>query len=156
MFHPLNHTGDFLRADDSILLQLESSNFTIEAWIYPMASGVTSICSKGTGGFNGFTFYKSSTEKLAFTYGASTLVASSSSLELNNWSHVAAVREGTGTNQFKLYINGQLEATSTVTYNFNQTNQVLIGSGRNGSPGVEFNGYISIKSCIRWTLVNLI
>jgi len=146
-------TGDFLRADDSILLQLESSNFTIEAWIYPMASGVTSICSKGTGGFNGFTFYKSSTEKLAFTYGASTLVASSSSLELNNWSHVAAVREGTGTNQFKLYINGQLEATSTVTYNFNQTNQVLIGSGRNGSPGVEFNGYISNLRIVKGTAV---
>lgn len=146
-------TGDFLRAEDNILLQLESSNFTIEAWIYPMASGHTSICSKGSGGFNGFTFYKSSTEKLAFTYSASTLVASSSSLALNTWSHVAAVREGTGTNQFKLYINGQLEATSTVTYNFNQTNQVLIGYGRNGSPGVEFNGYISNLRIVKGTAV---
>ncbi len=46
-----------------------------------------------------------------------------------------------------------LVTTSTVTYDFNQTNQVLIGYGRTGSPGVEFNGYISNLRIVKGTAV---
>ncbi len=144
-------TGDYLSIADNAALQMGTSNFTMEAWVYPVSASQLSIFSKGTGGSSGFTFFVFSDQSLRFTHGASTTVTSSINLSLNTWSHVAAVREGTGANQFKLYINGVSVATSTVATNLNQTNIFYISLGRDGAGGLSFNGYISNARILKGT-----
>ena len=56
-----------------------------------------------------------------------------SSTTLNVWEHLIFVREGTGTNQFKIYKDGSLDTTGTVDTNFNSTAQLRIARSRNGS-----------------------
>ena len=74
-----------------------------------------------------------------FTYGSST-ITSTGTLSGSTWYHIAVCREGTGTNQTKIYINGSNDGTGTVSTNFNQTNVMYVGANRTG--GDAMNGYI--------------
>jgi len=61
------------------------------------------------------------------------------------------VREGTGTNETKLYINGTQDGTGTVSTDFTQTEEVRIGTDR--SAAADFNGYISNLRFVKGTAV---
>jgi hypothetical protein len=75
---------------------------------------------------------------------AGSVLAGSTSIPLNNWSHIAVSRSGTGSNNLKMFINGVLVASST-------TNTTLVGNGGNnlciGADSVNdearFTGYIT-------------
>ena len=60
----------------------------------------------------------------------------STALPTNAWTHVAYVREGTGTNQAKMYFNGSLVGTGTdpQDYAVNQLNRI---GGQPWSPGIS-------------------
>ncbi len=152
-------TGDYLTVPDNTSLnttevRMGTENFTMEAWIYPMSASQLSIFSKGLGGSTGHAFYMNANQALAYTRDLSSTTTSSNNLiPLNTWSHVAVVREGTGTNQSKLYFNGVSVATFTNPTDFNQTNNFYIGRGRDNSNGVEFNGYISNARIVKGTAV---
>jgi hypothetical protein len=152
-------TGDYLTVPDNASLnttevRMGTENFTMEAWIYPMSASQLSIFSKGLGGSTGHAFYMNANQALAYTRDLSSTTTSSNNLiPLNTWSHVAVVREGTGTNQSKLYFNGVSVATFTNPTDFNQTNNFYIGRGRDNSNGVEFNGYISNARIVKGTAV---
>ena len=62
--------------------------------------------------------------------------AGATQLNVNQWTHVAYVREGTGTNQAKMYFNGSLVGTGTdpQDYAVNQLNRI---GGQPWSPGVS-------------------
>lgn len=133
-------TDDYLSIADNTALQPGTSTFTLEAWIYRGASGAAhTIYAKG-GASTGFVFQVTSTNVLRFT-DTTTNIDSTGTISANQWVHVAAVREGTGTNQLKLYINGVSDGTGTSSTNFNQTEQARIGTDR--SEANDFNGYIS-------------
>lgn len=133
-------TDDYLSIADNTALQPGTSTFTLEAWIYRGASGAAhTIYAKG-GASTGFVFQVTSTNVLRFT-DTTTNIDSTGTISANQWVHVAAVREGTGTNQLKLYINGVSDGTGTSATNFNQTEQARIGTDR--SAAADFNGYIS-------------
>jgi hypothetical protein len=133
-------TDDYLSIADNTALQPGTSTFTLEAWIYRGASGAAhTIYAKG-GASTGFVFQVTSTNVLRFT-DTTTNIDSTGTISANQWVHVAAVREGTGTNQLKLYINGVSDGTGTSSTNFNQTEQARIGTDR--SAANDFNGYIS-------------
>ena len=51
-------------------------------------------------------------------------------------------REGTGSNQFKIYLDSVLDATGTVSTNFNSNNQLRIGANRGDN--LFFDGDIGI------------
>lgn len=143
-------TGDFLSVADNVALRPESSNFTIEAWVYRNSSGAAhTIYAKG-GTSTGFVFQIASTNVLRFT-DTTTNIDSTGTIPANAWTHVAVAREGTGTNQLKLYINGVQDGQGTVSTNFNQTEQVRIGRDR-GTTG-EFAGYISNVRFVKGTAV---
>lgn len=132
-------TGDWLLVPDGINLRLGTGNFTVEAWVYLSATGsARGLMGKGTS-TTGWLLSTNSSDQVVFTYGSTTLT-SSSALSANTWTHVAVVREGTGTNQTKIYIGGSLVATGTVATDFNQTNPMYIGADRTG--GSALNGYI--------------
>lgn len=133
-------TGDYLSVADNANLRLGTSAFTIQAWIYRNAAGAThSIVAKG-GASTGFVFQVTSTNVLRFTHG-STNVDTTTTIPASSWTHVAAVRTGTGTNGFQLYINGVSAATATVSTDFNQTETLYVGADR--SAANVMNGYIS-------------
>jgi hypothetical protein len=137
-------TGDSLTIPDNSELKMGTGNFTIEAWVYLSSTTRDQyIISRGTSGTNGYVLWSPSGGTLRFTYGASTSITTTTTISSNVWTHVAVVREGTGTNQFKLYINGVASATSTVTTNFNDTNTQRIGESRTGAGVSPFLGFIS-------------
>lgn len=134
-------TNDRLTIADNANLRAGTSNFTIEAWIYRAASGAAhTIFAKGASTPTGFAFLVTSTNVLRFT-DTSSNIDSTGTIPANTWTHVAAVREGTGSNQFKLYINGVNDGTGTVSTNYNQTDEARIGENRGATD--DFNGYIS-------------
>lgn len=134
-------TNDRLTIADNANLRAGTSNFTIEAWIYRAASGAAhTIFAKGASTPTGFAFLVTSTNVLRFT-NTSSNIDSTGTIPANTWTHVAAVREGTGSNQFKLYINGVNDGTGTVSTNYNQTDEARIGENRGATD--DFNGYIS-------------
>jgi hypothetical protein len=134
-------TNDRLTIADNANLRTGTSNFTIEAWIYRAASGAAhTIFAKGASTPTGFSFGITSSNTLRFT-DTSSNIDSTGTISDNTWTHVAAVREGTGSNQFKLYINGVNDGTGTVSTDYNQTTEARIGENRGATD--DFNGYIS-------------
>jgi hypothetical protein len=133
-------SGDYLSIADAAGLRFGTGNFTIQTWIYRSAAGaVHSIAAKG-GASTGWVFQVHSDNKLRFTQ-TTTNIDSTGTIPAATWTHVAVVREGTGTNQTKLYINGVNDGQATVTTNFNQTEQLNIGADRGN--GNVMNGYIA-------------
>ena len=135
-------TGDWLIAPDRPPLRFGTGAFTVEGWIYFDGTGSRGIVSKG-GTLTGWVLRLTNNPFIAFTFGdgsVDTSISSSVSLTANTWYHVAVVREGTGTNQTKLYVNGVNDGTGTCSINFNQTNSLYIGSNRGTSN--PYTGYI--------------
>jgi hypothetical protein len=70
------------------------------------------------------------------------LSGSSATSSLNTWKQIVFVREGTGTNQSKVYLNGALDATGTVDTDLNVNDNLQLG--RNRGEDLYFDGDISI------------
>jgi hypothetical protein len=132
-------TGDWLTTIDNPNLQLGTGNFTIEGWVYLNAIGsARGFVSKGTS-TTGWSLGTNSLNQVVFSNTA-TSFASTGVLLISTWYFVTVVREGTGSNQTKIYINGTNDGTGTVAGNFNQTNILYVGANRVG--GEALNGYI--------------
>jgi hypothetical protein len=132
-------TGDWLLIPDNRNLQLRVSAFTIEFWVYLNTVGAAvGLVGKG-GASTGWLVSLTSTNNVRFTYTAST-ITSTSTLAASTWYHIAVVREGTGTNQTRIYINGVQDGNGTVNVDFNQTEPMYVGANR--TAGEPLNGYI--------------
>jgi hypothetical protein len=133
--------GDWLLIPDSPDLKLGTGNFTIEFWVY-LASGDTGsargLVAKG-GASTGWLVSLDSSQKVVFTYTTST-ITSSGAITTNAWNHIAVVREGTGSNQTKIYIGGTNDGTGTVSTDFTQTEVMYIGANR--TAGNPMKGFI--------------
>ena len=133
-------TEDHLSIADNIDLRLGTAPFTIQAWIYRRVEGTAhSIIAKG-GASTGFVLQVTATNVLRFTH-VTTNIDTTTTIPAGTWTHVAVVREGTGTNQTKIYINGVTSATATVATNFTQIETMYIGADRSFS--TVMNGFIS-------------
>ena len=134
-------TGDWLVIANTQDTQLRTGIFTIEFWVY-LASGDTGsnrgLVAKGAAS-TGWLVSLNTTEKVVFTFTTST-ITSTGSINLNSWNHIAVVREGTGSNQTKIYINGANDGTGTVSTDFNQTSVMYVGANRTG--GDPMKGFI--------------
>lgn len=132
-------TGDWLLVPDSPDQRLGTGNFTIECWLYLSATGTArGIVGKGTS-TTGWLLSTNTSNAVVFTYGTST-ITSTGTLSGTTWYHIAVVREGTGSNQTKIYIDGTNDGTGTVSTDFTQTNAAYVGANRTG--GDPMNGYI--------------
>jgi hypothetical protein len=136
----LDGTDDYLSVADNAVLRPGAGAFTLEAWIYRNASGAAhTVYAKG-GASTGIVLQVTSGNVLRFTH-TTTNIDSTGTVAANAWVHVAVVREGTGTNQTKLYINGVQDGQGTVSTDFTQTEEVRIGTNRGATD--DFAGYIS-------------
>ena len=134
-------SGDWLLMPNTPDQQLGTGNFTVEFWVY-LATGDTGsargLVAKGTS-TTGWLVSLDSSEKVVFTYSSST-ITSSGAINLDAWNHIAVVREGTGSNQTKIYINGTNDGTDTVSTDFNQTSVMYVGCNR--TAGDPMKGFI--------------
>jgi hypothetical protein len=131
-------TGDWLLIPDQPPQRIGTGNFTVEMWVYRNSSGTYGLAGKGTG-TTGWLVSLNSSNQVVFTYGSST-ITSSGTVSATTWTHIAVVREGTSTNQTKIYIGGSNDGTGTVSTDFNQTNSMYIGADRTG--GSAANAYV--------------
>lgn len=140
---------------DATPLSPEGSDFTIEAWVYTKGSAFSDyqgIWIKWTAGNQEIFFSLSPTLNVyaALYIGGNINLTSSNTIEPYTWNHVALTRSGTTAT---LWINGNSEATTTVSGTIiNDTDAVYIGGyALNGY--YEFNGYISDVRWVKGTAV---
>ena len=135
----------------STALQIGTSNFTVEFWIYPTTdqsslatvAGVGSIGTAAAGNMS-FGVRNASTGQIKLWFGTwTTDNYSTTTFAPNAWYHVAFVRSGTSTNQFKMYVNGINTDSFTVADNFSNYSTLVIGATINSISTSGFIGYIS-------------
>ena len=131
-------------ADSNSALDLPG-DFTIEFWVFEptIATGaVTTNMYFSNQTLNQFQLQNTGSAVNLYINGSSILNGTTTSL--TQWKHIALVREGSGTNNISIYINGSREAQGTSTYSIATTSLMLGGQDRGGTTGhVGFIGYIS-------------
>ena len=124
--------------------------FTVEVWVYPTAltSGAIVFASTATGefslGYNGTTRFGVSARAVSWLIDSTTLPT------LNQWNHIAVCRDGLSTNQTRLYMNGTLAATATVSNAFTVSSTWQVGYDGGGG-GAYWPGYISNLRVVKGT-----
>jgi hypothetical protein len=140
-------TGDEARLSNSNEFTL-AGNFTIECWIYfniltnsPSVFCLGSIISPN----NGLLLYwsNSTTSLRVYSNGAS-LITSVGTAAATTWQHMAVVRNGSGTNNLSLYVDGVLrgQATNSTVFSGVSANGFVLGSEYANSFFPSLNGYI--------------
>jgi hypothetical protein len=156
--YDFNGTSDYILVGDEP--DLGTNDFSIEVWFYPRnipPSPGARLVSKGASIFGtpsnaGFTIKVRNiggSNELRFSVGGSsgTLVtATYTSIPLNQWVHVVAIREGT---EIRLFVNGQPESTLSSGNTFNLDTNLPFTLGRldrgGFGPNVEyFDGIIDL------------
>jgi len=136
-------------------LRFGTNPFTVEAWVYGAwdASGTnTQLLGKGVNASSGWAA-TAQPNNMRWEDGGSYVQTPYSSNDIRGvWNHYAWVREGTGTNQFYMYLNGIRVYVGTISTNYTQTEDLYVGKGRNNAYG--YYGYISgirISNTARYT-----
>jgi hypothetical protein len=129
--------------------------YTVEAWVYATSYAATqgTIFDAGTstGSFD-LTLRSSGAVSLGeYGGGGSTVATSSSAVGLNQWIHIAAVRDSTSSNATRIYVNGVLSTTGTDSNNYTVTTVPAVGGINLG--GYTFIGYISNLRVVKGTAV---
>ena len=137
------HDYGSIQAPTSADFKFGTGAFTVEYFIYFIsATDYISMFDGRPAGVNGnqttmnmmtggqLSWYDLTNSTYVIPTGAST------TLPTNVWTHVAYVREGTGTNQAKMYFNGSLVGTGTDPQNYavDQLNRI---GGHPWAPGVS-------------------
>lgn len=114
-------------------LNVGSGDFTIEWWMKPMSINAGAPCSSGPdvftngaliidrdvfgpGDYGDYGLSLMSDGEIAFSIhnGSTGITACSRALPLNQWSYIAAVRQG---NEIRIYVNGELNDRKTLSGN---------------------------------------
>ena len=164
-----NGSSDYLNVANNTALMLGAGNFTIECWFYITGNSASNPSSERSGQLitkfqntsNYYTLYvlgNSSTTGNALRLeivvgGSATTVQYTGTIAQNQWQHFAAVRNGSGSNNITLYLNGTSVATGTNTATDSNTGPVYIGYYGYPSYPNYFNGYISNARIVKGTAV---
>ena len=148
-------TGDALRVADHEDLRFGTGAFTIECyvWFNSFDDNYPSVISKYTGNTASWILRVRNTGKAVFytaVGGGTNNESSRSVISLNKWHHIAMVREGTGSNQSKMYVDGKLVVTCTDGTDYTDTQEVTLGA-QNASDSNVLNGYLSNVRIIKGT-----
>ena len=141
--------GDYLQIQDDGDFTFGTEDFTIDFW-FNIAAGSRYHVLYDTGNLasDGIGMYLSSdANPIMYIYGKN--LSSTTTFIINNWYHVALVKEA---NIFYLFINGILEDSTSNTTNFGSYTVEL---GVRGSGTTPFLGYLDeiriSKGIARWT-----
>ncbi|MBF0451183.1 MAG: hypothetical protein HQK75_10805, partial [Candidatus Magnetomorum sp.] len=154
--------ADYLSIPTSEDWNLGTGDFTIDFWA-KVNSGqtyYTYFANGGTGEFNKFMYFRKNTlnGNVAFQVGNGTeyvdlVITEGTDIDSYVWNHFAIVRHGS---TYKLYLNGEEKASTSVdiTINISNGNDILIGYNREWT-NESFAGYMDeirvSKGIARWT-----
>ncbi len=169
-----NGEDDLLEFPDDIDWSFGTGLFTVDFWVYRTSYNGGGGGKMLIGAFErGYSMFMVSADwyvsvsgdnnKITFAvgdfYSGNASMTSTTATIANRWYHIAVVREGTGTNQTKLYIDGVKEVEGTFTYNIGQRYPLYVNSGIGSGLGYparkNINGYFDelriSKGVARWT-----
>jgi hypothetical protein len=136
-------TGDYALPAAGAGFTFGLDAFTIETWIYLDGSQASYAGALGGGPTSAGSFALFSAfgnAKLTLNIYSGPQIIAPTTL-LNQWVHVAVVREGTGTDQTKMYINGT--SAGSMTYSTNITfNSFVVGRSYVNENQEYMNGFI--------------
>ena len=144
-------SGQYLNTPSNAAFAVGTGNFTLEAWVYLTGTNFCEVFTTAFGSVPTTATYRlliTTTQKLFYSDGTNS-ATSTASIALNTWTHVCVVREGTGTNQTKLYINGLQDGATTSSNNLTNSTGYI---GRTWD-GFIFTGYISNLRLVKGTAV---
>jgi len=131
----LNGGSDRISAASGNVHNFGTGPFTVEAWFY-ITSSNNQMWLEGPSN-DGFQFLlQGGIIAYGISGSASDVQYTAPVSFFNNWVHLAAVREGTGTNQAHLYYNGSKVASGTNSRNYTTT-----GFQISRTSGYLFYGY---------------
>ena len=148
-------SGDYLTVADNSAFDLSNGAFTLEAFVYLTANQSFGLIIGQWGASKGFVLRQANTTFYpSFSYStdgsAESTIDGTSAIPLNQWNHIAVVRNSSST--LSIFLNGSRVATNasfTATI-FNSTANLLVGS----EPGsVPTTGYISNARLVKGTAV---
>jgi len=124
-------------------LLFRAGNFTVEFWLYLNSTGATKgLIGHGANNNTGWAININASNAIVFQNQATVLITSSTTLSASTWYHIAAVREGTGTNQLKIYIDGVNSGTGTLNANLISFFDLQIGTLKSFTLTGFLNGYM--------------
>jgi hypothetical protein len=141
--------GSYIAApSNTSAFALGTEDFTVDAWIYPLSYGTdefgTFFDTRTGGGASGIVLWTNTSDGKFVCYakgGASLAVTASSAVPLNQWTHVAAVRDN---DTLKIFVNGvqQSDTADLTGYDISGPN-CLMGTASDSVGGVrKFDGYV--------------
>lgn len=137
-------TGDYLNAGSNAAFAFGTGAYTIECWVYPTALNIAVFVGiRATGGLQ---LFYDTTSGVGLSNVGSPGFLFAGTLSLNQWYHLAAVRNSTASNDTRIYINGTLRAIGTDSTNWTVNGPFIIAANQNGTE--TFTGYMTD---VRWT-----
>ena len=134
-------SGAYCYASTNALYAFGTGDFTIEAWIYRLDTGVQRaiVDTRGAAAV-GVLFYITTNNVLNAFDSTSVYISSTGTVPANQWVHVAMTRNGTNT---KLFINGTVDGSITNdTRNYTNGAGGLLVGRQFGSTSNDWNGYL--------------
>lgn len=148
-------TNQYLTVPDNAALTFATGDWTAECWCYPTVSGTASclFARRPTGGTFGALNVSQESGGLNLLCGDGSsfpVNITGTSMRLNAWNHVAAVRSGS---TFTLYLNGASIGTATYSGSLNSASSVFsVGAFGNGNDAFD-GGYIGNVRLVKGTAV---
>lgn len=127
-------TGDWLLIPHNADLNLGTGDFTVECWVNIFdTSAARHLIGKGTATTGWGISFNALPTSFVFNYANTSVSATNYNLMQRQWYHIAVTRAGSGTNNFRMFINGSLILQTTVTNDLSTTSNIYIGASRTGT-----------------------
>jgi hypothetical protein len=147
-------TGDYISIASNNVLAFGTGDYTIEMWVYLKSYAQASFWESnpiGTAGSrtSGFIWYIVATGVVYVYFNSANFITSSANvIPLNQWTHIALVRNS-GTTNF--YVNGVSVASAATSYNSTQSAGIIGAFCDGGTYSID--GYVSNLRAIKGTAV---
>jgi hypothetical protein len=133
-------SGDYLTAGTSSDYIFGTGDFTIECWAYFSTLNTDNALITNHNNDSNWVF-KVVSGKLQYYPGDGngSSINGTSTIGTGSWYHFSATRQS---NTLRLFVNGVLETTATVSANYTVNNTLYIGAQQNNLAGTYLNGYL--------------
>ncbi|KKT20933.1 MAG: LamG domain protein jellyroll fold domain protein [Parcubacteria group bacterium GW2011_GWB1_43_8] len=137
-------TNDYVSVGDNAAWDFGAGNFTIDLWVMVSNLGASQLPlinrAKGASG-DWYTIYMTNAGNINVYINDVQVIANAKwNPVFGAWYYLVLVREGTGTDQVKVYVNGVLVASGTSSANISDTEALYIATHKN--LGSFFSGII--------------